>query len=108
MGTAENHPPHPHQATYFNIQVYLPFHRRGREAQQEVGLLSPFLPGAPFAPHQPQMHPNPLRVPASVPSIPPLRPGRPMFCSLAFSGDVVKPTALDATLSSQEAQFPHL
>lgn len=60
-------------------------------------------------PYHLQMHPNPLYFPVSAPlSSPLLGPRRFVFCLLAFSGHVVKPTALDASFSPSKPQFSHL
>ena len=72
--------------------------RHGHETQQGAALLSSFLPRAPFSDA-----PQPTQAPASaslplLPSSPP--PRRSVFCLLARSGCVVKPTALGAVASS--------
>ena len=77
--------------------------RLGYETQQWAALLSLCVPPTPHS----QMHPNPLRVPASA-SPPPLPllsvpPRRSVFCLLALSGHVVKPTALCAVASSPQS-----
>ena len=72
--------------------------RHGHETQQGAALLSSFLPRAPFSDA-----PQPTQAPASaspppLPSSPP--PRRSVFCLLALSGRVVKPTALGTVASS--------